>query len=126
MLDTYMGVLQNKYADFSGRASRKEYWTFALINLAIAFILGFMVVIMRSVAHVDLSFISMLFSLAVMVPGIAVAVRRLHDTNRSGWLVLVGLIPFIGAIAMIVLLVMEGTPGDNEYGPSPYKEVALR
>jgi uncharacterized membrane protein YhaH (DUF805 family) len=98
-------VCFTKYADFSGRATRSEYWWFFLFIAAVSIVASFI----GSIA-------SSLFSLAVLVPAIAAATRRLHDTNRSGWWQLICLIPFIGVIVLIVFLVQEGKPGDPSGG----------
>ena len=116
-MDWYMAVLK-KYAEFSGRARRREYWMFVLINFLIGCGLG----VIGALVH-GLSFLSWLYSLAVLVPSIAVSVRRLHDTGRSGWWLLIGLIPLIGLIVLIVFLATDGEPGDNEYGPNPKSSV---
>jgi len=116
-MDWYMAVLK-KYAEFSGRARRREYWMFVLINFLIGCGLG----VIGALVH-GLSFLSWLYSLAVLVPSIAVSVRRLHDTGRSGWWLLIGLIPLIGFIVLIVFLATDGEPGDNEYGPNPKSSV---
>ena len=100
-------IVLTKYADFTGRARRSEYWWFALASFVVSFLLSFS----------DL--LQALWSLAVLIPTIAVGVRRMHDTGRSGWFLLVGLIPIIGWILVIVWLATEGDPSSNEYGPSP-------
>ncbi len=113
----YTDVLK-KYAVFSGRARRKEYWMFFLFNLVISVILS----IVDSVAGTNgsgVGVISTIYSLAVLIPSLAVGVRRLHDTGRSGWWILIGLIPIIGTIVLIVFLATEGNAGDNVYGPDP-------
>jgi uncharacterized membrane protein YhaH (DUF805 family) len=108
----YTAVLKN-YAGFTGRARRAEYWWFALINIIIVIVLYAIGIGIR------FPFLGLIYSLAVLVPGLAVAVRRLHDTDKSGWWVLISLIPFVGGIILIVLLALEGTQGPNKYGPSP-------
>ncbi|MBN1442063.1 MAG: DUF805 domain-containing protein [Planctomycetes bacterium] len=112
-MNWYVDVLK-KYAVFDGRARRKEFWMFCLFNLVIAFVLGFVEGLLGSPGVVGI-----LYGLAVIIPSIAVAVRRLHDTDRSGWWVLIGLIPLIGLIILIVFYVQDGTPGPNQYGESP-------
>lgn len=115
-MNWYLDVLK-KYAVFSGRARRTEYWMFFLFNLIIAFVLGFV----EGLAGGP-GVIGVLYSLAVLIPGIAVSVRRLHDTDRSGWWLLIALIPLIGAIVLLVFMVQDGKPGQNQYGANP-KEV---
>lgn len=109
-----------KYADFSGRARRKEYWMFALLLIVVSFVLGIVEGVVGLTGMVGpYGPLSALFMLAIIVPSIAVGVRRLHDTGRSGWWMLIGLVPFIGAIVLLVFYVLEGTRGPNEYGPDP-------
>lgn len=110
--DYFLDVVKNKYAQFDGRARRSEYWYFMLFNILISMGIGIVG------TFLDLSFLSMIYSLAIFVPGIAVAVRRLHDTGRSGFWILIGLIPLIGVIVLIVFLVEDSKPA-NQYGPNP-------
>jgi uncharacterized membrane protein YhaH (DUF805 family) len=112
-MNWYLDVLK-KYAVFDGRARRKEYWMFFLFNIIIAFALGIIEGIIGGPGVVGA-----IYGLAVLLPGIAVGVRRLHDTNRSGWWLLIGLVPLIGAIVLIVFFVQDSQPGDNQYGPNP-------
>lgn len=106
-LEWYLGPLR-KYTDFAGRAGRKEYWLFLLWHLAI-------IVVLSSLSNV----LYYLYALGTLIPSFAVGVRRLHDTNRSGWWLLVSVVPFIGFIVMIVFLASAGTSGGNDYGPEP-------
>ena len=110
-----------KYADFSGRAPRAEYWWFALfviIGEVIAMSIDSILGMSRMVGPYGP--ILCLYLLALIIPSISVGVRRLHDTDRSGWWLLIALIPLIGAIVLLVFFVAEGTKGDNQYGPDPY------
>ncbi|MDE2307798.1 MAG: DUF805 domain-containing protein [Xanthomonadaceae bacterium] len=111
--DWYLKCVKGHYADFDGRARRTEYWMFVLANTLIYIV---MFVIGRIVG---LPVIAGLYSLALLVPGIAVGVRRLHDTGRTGWWLLIALIPLIGTIWIIVLLALDGDQGDNPYGADP-------
>lgn len=111
-LAIYMGVLK-KYVDFEGRARRQEYWTFFLVNLVIAIVLGIIGGIIGT------GILSNLYALAILLPSIAVGVRRLHDRDMSGWFMLLALIPFVGGIILLVLFALEGTPGSNRFGPDP-------
>lgn len=111
-MEWYVAVLK-KYAVFSGRARRKEYWMFFLFNIIIAFTLVFIEGFLGSQG-----IISMLYGFAVLIPGIAVSVRRLHDIGRSGWWLLINLIPLIGAIVLIIFMVQEGEE-ENDFGPNP-------
>ena len=109
----YLAVLK-KYAVFSGRARRKEYWMFFLFNIIIELVLGGI----EGLAGGSGVLVG-IYGLAVLIPGIAVAVRRLHDTDRSGWWLLIGLLPLIGAIVLLVFMVQDSQPGANQYGPNP-------
>lgn len=115
-MNWYLKVLK-QYAVFSGRARRTEYWMFFLFNLIIVFVLGFVEALVGGPGV-----IGTLYSLAVLIPSIAVSVRRLHDTDRSGWWLLIALIPLIGTIVLLVFMVQDGKPGQNQYGANP-KEV---
>ena len=102
-----------KYATFSGRARRKEYWLFVLFNAIACFVAAFLDGLL------GLGIIYLLYCLAAFLPSLAVCVRRLHDTNRSGWWVLIGLVPIIGGIWLLILMVLDSTPGANNYGDNP-------
>ena len=97
-----------KYADFNGRAKLPEFWWFFLFCFAVALALEFLG-----------TYVSWAFSLATFLPSIAVGARRLHDTNKSGWLQLIWIIPILGWIAMIYLLVQPSDAGDNQFGAPP-------
>lgn len=113
----YLEVLK-KYAVFTGRARRREYWMFFLVN----FIVGLVLAVIGRV--LDLEILQYLYSLAVLLPGLGVSVRRLHDTGRSGWWLLIALVPLIGAIVLLVFLVSDSQPDTNQYGPNPKTAVA--
>jgi uncharacterized membrane protein YhaH (DUF805 family) len=123
-MNWFLAVLKKKYADFSGRAQRAEYWYFFLFYLIIYIVLAIIDGI-TGTYNVDASIglLGGIFALALLIPSIAVGVRRLHDTGRSGWWLLIGLIPLIGAIVLLVFTVQDSSPGDNQYGPNP-KEIA--
>jgi uncharacterized membrane protein YhaH (DUF805 family) len=115
----YFEVLK-KYGTFTGRARRKEYWYFFLFN----FIIGILLIIVDTVtgslkSEIGLGILSGLYSLVVLIPGIAVSVRRLHDTNLSGWWLLIALIPLIGGIVLLFFMVEDSKPGENRYGQNP-------
>lgn len=122
-------MVWRKYAEFAGRSRRKEYWMFVLFNaLAVLALIAIGVAgIAMSEDYGGLLFIPFgIYLLATIIPGLAVAVRRLHDSGRSGWLMLVfflvGLIPFIGLIGgiiQIVFMCQDSDPGTNRYGPNP-------
>lgn len=111
-MDWYLAVLKN-YAGFGGRARRKEYWMFALFNFIAAAVLsaiGF---------AIDSQVPYYIYLVAVFIPSLAVVVRRLHDTGRSGWWILIAFVPLVGAIILLVFLCTEGARDVNEYGPNP-------
>lgn len=112
-----------QYIDFQGRARRKEYWVFTLVNIIIYllfYILSFSMMYDSSdVAFLATSIIYFLYAVAIILPSIAVAVRRLHDTGRSGWWYLLIFIPLIGSIWLIVLLCLDSEPGENQWGENP-------
>jgi uncharacterized membrane protein YhaH (DUF805 family) len=118
-MNWYLEVLK-KYAVFGGRARRKEYWYFTLFNL-IAF---FMLTIIDSVIgsfnyEAGIGLLGGIYSLAVVTPAIAVSVRRLHDINRSGWWLLIELIPVIGTLVLLIFMVQDSQQGENQYGLNP-------
>ena len=113
----YPEVLK-KYAVFSGRAHRKEYWFFFLVNVLIALALGVIDGLIGISGDANQSVLVSLYWLAVLVPSIAVGVRRLHDTGRSGWWMLLGLVPIVGLV-LLVFLALDGERGPNAYGPDP-------
>lgn len=109
-----------KYATFSGRAQRAEYWYFILFYILILFALSFVDGITGSFSSTDgIGLLGGLFTLALFVPSIAVGVRRLHDTGRTGWWLLIALVPLVGAIVLLVFTVQDSQPGENIYGPNP-------
>ncbi|MFH2062605.1 MAG: DUF805 domain-containing protein [bacterium] len=117
----YLAVLK-KYAVFSGRANRAEFWWFALGNFIVFVVLSIVQSVVfgsNSELFMDMGILPMLYWLAVVVPSFAVTVRRLHDTDRSGWWLLIGLVPFVGGIVLLVFYLLGGTPGANRYGLSP-------
>ena len=115
-MDWYLKVFR-QYADFTGRARRKEYWMFQLFNwifFIIAFAIDYMIM-----TKGGFPIINILFTLVILLPSLAVTVRRLHDVGKSGWMILISLIPIIGGIWLFVLLVTNGEPGENIYGINP-------
>lgn len=122
-MNWYFEVLK-KYAVFSGRARRKEYWMFALFNLIICIVLGVIEAIAGIAPEGDQSVLAGIYSLAVLIPAIAVSVRRLHDTNHSGPWLLIALVPLIGPIILLVFMVQDSQQGDNQYGPNPKADTA--
>lgn len=116
-MNWYLKVIK-QYANFSGRARRTEYWMFALINGLIS--IGLMLI--AQFVDQSLSILNIIYSLAVFIPSLAVAIRRLHDVNKSGWMYLLVLLPIIGWIWLFVLSVSNGTVGENKYGLDPKEE----
>lgn len=131
----FIKCLKN-YATFKGRARLKEYWMFTLIYMMILFILGIlmgitgpetyfdeqtysMVTAESGTTYIIISILFTIFSLATVLPAIAVTVRRLHDTGKSGWWYFINFIPFIGAFILLVFLVLDGEVNENQYGPNP-------
>ena len=106
-MEWYLKVIRNNYANFYGRARRKEYWMFILINSIIVVILGIF-------SSTEKSVLVLIYQLGVFIPHIAVAVRRMHDVGKSGWFMC---IPFYN----FILLVTDSEGGENQYGPSPKK-----
>lgn len=121
-MNWYLAVLK-KYAVFDGRARRQEYWMFILFNLLISFLLGFIDNLIGTYSiENNIGLLGGIYALAVMVPGLAVLVRRLHDTGRSGWWFFIILIPVIGAITLFIFTLLDSNPDDNEYGANPKSE----
>lgn len=112
-MNWYIKVLK-QYAEFNGRARRQEYWMFVLFNIIFS-----MVAAAIDAAIGSWGAIGGLYGLAMLIPSLAVGVRRLHDTGKSGWMLLVAFIPVIGIIWLIILLATEGTPESNQYGENP-------
>ena len=116
-MNWYLEALK-KYAVFSGRARRKEYWYFVLFNILISIV--FTVIDgMTGTPLANIGLLSGIYGLAVLIPSLAVSVRRLHDTDRSGWWYLILLIPLIGVIVILVFTVQDSKVGENQYGSNP-------
>jgi uncharacterized membrane protein YhaH (DUF805 family) len=118
--DAIRTCLQQKYMDFNGRARRSEFWFFFLFNI----IVGVVANVLNNVVNLPTfsggqTLLGSIVSLALLLPGLAVGARRLHDTGKSGWFLLLGLIPLVGAIVLIVFFVKDSDPALNAYGPSP-------
>ena len=113
-----VSVCFKKYFIFEGRASRSEYWWFQLIVSPSYFI--------SEVLDNEISFFFLGITLLTFIPAISVGVRRLHDTNRSGFFLLISFIPFIGALVLLFLLIPEGTKGKNRFGPDPLKRIVKK
>lgn len=121
----YLEALQ-KYAQFSGRARRREYWGFAVMH-ALVYVALLVIDWMLGMSEGDMGLLSGLYLLGTALPGLAVTIRRLHDTGRSGWWFLISFVPLIGFIAMLIFLLQDSDQGANVYGPSPkYAGFSLR
>lgn len=126
----YIKVLK-QYVDFTGRARRKEFWMFALFSTIVSILLAVVDVALGTgsvtttgspgevSAAVSVGLLGGIYGLAVLLPSLAVSVRRLHDTDRSGWWLLIGLIPFVGGIVLLVFFVLEGNRSHNRFGADP-------
>ena len=126
-MEWYLKVMK-QYADFNGRARRKEYWMFLLFNIIFALVAMLVdnLLGMRINEQIPYGYLYLLYGLATFIPGIAVGVRRLHDVGKSGWWYLIAFIPLIGGIYLLYLFIQDGTPGSNEYGVNPkenYNEI---
>jgi uncharacterized membrane protein YhaH (DUF805 family) len=117
-MDWYIGVLK-KYAVFDGRARRKEYWMFFLFNFIVSIVLGIIDGVIGTGGNGSVGILGGLYALAVLLPSIGVGIRRLHDTGRSGWWLLIGFVPLIGVLVLIFFFVTAGNPGPNQYGEDP-------
>ncbi|MEO6137596.1 MAG: DUF805 domain-containing protein [Luteimonas sp.] len=113
-----MKVLK-QYADFEGRARRKEYWMYTLFNLLAFFVAAILDSLLGLTRNGFFGPVYGLYALATFIPGLAVGVRRMHDTDRSGWWLLLAIIPLIGAIVLLVWCATEGTHGSNQFGDDP-------
>ena len=123
-MNWYLEVLR-KYAVFSGRARRMEYWMFFLFNLIISFLLGVVDGVLGTFSpETGLGLLGGIYSLAILIPSIAVTIRRLHDSGRTGWWFLIIFIPLIGALVLLVFMVLDSEQGTNDYGPNPKEQTA--
>lgn len=122
----FLDTIKNRYVDFKGRSTRSEYWYFILFVFIISIILSFVDTLLINPAlgmtpaeAAKSALLAPIFALAVLLPKIAVAVRRLHDIGKSGWWYLIILIPIIGVLVLIYFWVQDGQVGENMYGPNP-------
>jgi uncharacterized membrane protein YhaH (DUF805 family) len=114
----------SQYVGFSGRARRSEYWWFALFAILVNVVARVLDSVLFDTSTASTGIFGIIVGLALFLPGLAVAVRRLHDTDRTGWWVLIGLVPLVGAIVLLVFMVSDSKPGTNRFGASP-KEQAV-
>lgn len=137
-MNEYLKVLTQQYADFSGRARRREYWMFTLIHFVVMTVLYIPILIsllsmstetemsdgapdFSDLSPVTFIFMGLyfLYALATLVPSLAVAIRRLHDTGKTGWMYLVSLIPLVGSLLLLFFLVQDSESAANKWGPNP-------
>ena len=122
-MNWYLTVIK-KYATFSGRARRKEYWMFVLFNIIFCIVAVILDnVLGTAIEDVGYGAIYIIYSLVVLLPSLAVSVRRLHDVGNSGWFLFISLIPLIGSIILLIKVCTDGNPGENKYGPNPKENV---
>jgi uncharacterized membrane protein YhaH (DUF805 family) len=117
----YLHALRN-YAGFKGRARRREYWIFELMNTAIALALFVLAVTLGKAGYPYFLSLPFLYIVATMIPSLSSLIRRLHDTGRSGWWFWIGLIPLFGPISMLIFTVEDSQPDENRYGPNPKRQ----
>lgn len=117
----WMKLALSRYSDFSGRSRRMEYWMFVLMQIGISIVTSLVdnIIGLGGVVFGFYGPLTTIILLALIVPGIAVGVRRLHDRDMSGWFLLLGFVPIIGGLALLVIFLLEGTNGPNKYGPDP-------
>lgn len=113
-IEYYIQAFQ-KYGQFSGRATRAEYWWFYLVNFAISILLS----IIDMILNIPLESISLIYLIVSLIPSISIQVRRLHDVDKSGWYMLLNFVIIIGWIWLLILNILDSTPGANKYGPNP-------
>lgn len=117
----YYSICLSKFADFSGRARRREYWTFALVNCLIAMLLLILGLAFGEDSPASNIMVT-IFYLIMLVPNLSVSVRRLHDIGKSGWYMFLSLIPLIGGLILLIWSLMDSEPGENQYGKNPKEE----
>jgi len=120
-MNYFLDVIKNKYAQFEGRASRSEYWYFVLFYIIFAVVVGLLDGVMAGLTGGNaggIGILSLIYILGTLVPSIAVGIRRLHDTGRSGWWYLIALIP-IASLVLLAFFVMDSQEGENQYGANP-------
>lgn len=106
-----------KYATFEGRTTRREFWMFVLMSIIVQILVSFVSGLLVGLTRINaIGYLTPLFVLAIFLPSIAIGARRLHDTSRSGWWLLISFVPLIGSIWLLVLFCLDSTPGANEYG----------
>jgi uncharacterized membrane protein YhaH (DUF805 family) len=117
-MNAYMDAMR-RYVDFSGRASRSQFWLYVLFYIIIVVIAVVIDALVFNSFEGGIGVLQLLVALIHLIPSIAISVRRLHDTDRSGWWIFISLVPLIGAIWLLVLYCLDGTQGNNRFGPRP-------
>ena len=116
MIEAYKKLWRN-YTNFNGRSTVGDYWWAVLCNFIVVFVVSFLSGLLGGGIAKLFSVVIALYSLALIVPGLAICVRRLHDINKSGWFILIGLIPAVGGIILLVFMCMSSVDEGNQYGP---------
>lgn len=118
IIANFMDVVKNKYVQFTGRAGRKEYWLFYLVNIALYLLFIILTSIFgNGVLTLIISVIYTLFGLAILLPGIAVCVRRLHDVGKGGGWAFIAFVPIVGVFILLYFMIIKGEPNPNRFGP---------
>ena len=117
-MNWYLTVLK-KYAEFSGRARRKEYWMFVLMNFLVSILISIVGAVIGDTDGLIAVSLSGVYALFIFIPSLAVTVRRLHDTNKSGWWILITFVPLIGGLVLLIFMIMDSDPNTNAYGANP-------
>jgi uncharacterized membrane protein YhaH (DUF805 family) len=115
VIQWYTEVLK-KYTVFNGRSGRAEFWYFTLVNFIVLLVLS---IIGQFIGRPIATGLIVLYELFILLPSIGVGIRRLHDSNKSGWWLLLGFVPAIGGLILLILFILDSDPGDNQYGPHP-------
>ena len=123
LIEWYLTALR-RYAQFDGRSRRREYWSFVVVNWVIPVVAALVAGLLGRILGGLIGALVGLYALATIIPHLAVTVRRLHDTGRSGWWFFITFVPLIGWIWLIVLMLLDSEPGDNQYGPNPKRSLA--
>jgi len=118
----YLQALR-KYAVFKGRARRREYWIFELMNSAIVLALFVMAVALGKAGYPYFLSLPFIYLVATMIPSLSSSIRRLHDTNRSGWWLFISMLPVVGPFILLRITLMDSDPGENRFGPNPKKQL---
>ena len=116
MVEAYNKFLRN-YTNFNGRSTRADYWWVVLANFCIGFVLGLIGGLMGDSGVKLMTTVAYIYEIAVLIPGLAICVRRLHDINKSGWWILISLVPLVGGIILLVFMLMDSVNEGNQYGP---------